>query len=597
MKIINLRLISILILVVCLPRLSTLAQTPTPTSATPTSDISSLVVNPRATMRTFQVAMNKQPPDYQSAMRCMDLSEISYLVRQDKGKELAVQLKRVIDRIKNIKLSEIKKNRSGPDDFYELKNPYGTIEIVFLPKDEWPNGEWLFSKETMANFPDLFDKCSHLPLARGVAVSKENLTIGLWLRTKVPPSLKQRGFILEHWQWIGLLVIIFAGMLIDKTFSLTAASLLKRAFRARGIKIDADNLTKAIRPIGMLVMTGMWWAGLNVLGLPSSVLAFLLVPVKLLATFAGVWCMYRLVDVLCDYLLHAAQRTDTKIDDVLVPLVRKSLKVFVSAFGVVFIADNLEINITALMAGVGLGGLAFALAARDTVENFFGSITVIIDRPFNIGDWVVIDGTEGTVEALGFRSTRIRTFYNSLITVPNSNLIKAEVDNYGARRYRRWKCNVGITYDTPPEKVEAFTEGIRELVRLHPYTRKDYFHVYLNNFGPASLDILLYIFHEVPDWATELRERHRLMLDIMRLAQSVGVEFAFPTQTLHIYNEEHSDKMQLPPEIDKARAQGRTEARNMVREAFGDKIIPPPPVSFDMKTDKDLIGDSGEGSA
>ena len=159
---------------------------------------------------------------------------------------------------------------------------------------------------------------------------------------------------------------------------------------------------------------------------------------------------------------------------------------------------------------------------------------MLVDRPFQIGDWVKIGNAEGTVEEIGFRSTRIRTFYNSRITVPNSNLVNASVDNLGARQYRRISCKIGVQYDTSPEKIDAFCEGIREIVRRHPYTRKDYYNVYFNEFADSSLNILLYVFHECPDWTTELRERHRLFVDIVRLAHRLGVEFAFPTQTLHV---------------------------------------------------------------
>jgi small-conductance mechanosensitive channel len=121
-----------------------------------------------------------------------------------------------------------------------------------------------------------------------------------------------------------------------------------------------------------------------------------------------------------------------------------------------------------LLAGLGIGGIAFALAAKDTVENLFGSVTVLVDRPFQVGDWVVIGDQEGTVEEIGFRSMRLRTFYNSRITIPNSLLVKSAVDNLGARRYRRVKCMIGVQYDTPPDRIEAFCEGIRELIRRHP---------------------------------------------------------------------------------------------------------------------------------
>ena len=166
-----------------------------------------------------------------------------------------------------------------------------------------------------------------------------------------------------------------------------------------------------------------------------------------------------------------------------------------------------------MIAGLGLGGLAFALASKDMVQNLFGSVTILLDRTFAVGDWIIVDGKEGSVESIGFRSTRIRTFYNSMLTVPNSTFITASVDNMGERRYRRLSTKLGLAYETPPDKIEAFCEGVRELVRQHPYMRKDYFHVYFNGYADSALEILVYVFWETPEWSTELRERHRFLLD------------------------------------------------------------------------------------
>jgi MscS family membrane protein len=281
-----------------------------------------------------------------------------------------------------------------------------------------------------------------------------------------------------------------------------------------------------------------------------------------------VWAAYRFVDVLAAYFALRAADTDTKVDDLLVPLIRKSLKVFIIAFGLVFIADNLDIDITSLLAGLGLGGLAFALAAQDVVKNLFGSLTVLMDRPFHVGDWVVIGAQEGMVEEVGFRTTRIRTFYNSLITMPNAALISTAVDNYGARQYRRWSATLSVTYDTPPGKIEAFCEGIRELIRRHPDTRKDTFHVYARDFGAASLDILLYVFFTSPDWGKELQARHALFLDILRLSKELGVDFAFPTQTLHVLRPGELPDHGEQPEAAEAIAHGR-ETAERIAEASG----------------------------
>jgi MscS family membrane protein len=298
--------------------------------------------------------------------------------------------------------------------------------------------------------------------------------------------------------------------------------------------------------------------------------------------------------LLAAHFIALTKTTDTKVDDILVPMVSRALKIVTIAFGLLFVAQNLNIDITSLLAGLGLGGLAFALAAKDTVANLFGSLTVLIDRPFQIGDWVVIGSHEGTVEEIGFRSTRIRTFYNSKITVPNSNLVNVPVDNLGARRFRRVKCMISIEYDTLPEKIEAFCEGIRELIRRHPYTRKDYYMVYFNEFADSSLNILLYAFHITPDWATELRERHRLFVDIVRLAKQLEIGFAFPTRTLHVASVPPSSPQTGPDAPSKAEVEaveggpsagpledpvqlGRVEAEAILKGLGPD---PQPPVDF-----------------
>jgi MscS family membrane protein len=159
---------------------------------------------------------------------------------------------------------------------------------------------------------------------------------------------------------------------------------------------------------------------------------------------------------------------------------------------------------------------------------------ILFDRPFQVGDWIIVGVAEGTVEEIGFRSTRLRTFYNSVISIPNSELMNAKVDNMGRRQYRRLRTTLRLTYDTPPAKLKAFVDGIKEIILKHPQTRKDYFHVVFNDYGPSSLDVMLYMFFEVPDWTEELLAREQVLTDILTLAESIGVSFAFPTQTLHI---------------------------------------------------------------
>ena len=255
---------------------------------------------------------------------------------------------------------------------------------------------------------------------------------------------------------------------------------------------------------------------------------------SLIAALGVLLIAYRAIDIFMDVLARRASETETKLDDSLVPLLRTSLRLFVTFVGMLFVLQNLDINVSSLIAGLGLGGLAIALAAQDTVRNLLGGVTIFADKPFEVGDWVVVDGVEGTVEAVGFRSTRVRTFYNSLVSVPNGNLMDSGIDNMGQRRWRRYKTTLGVGYHTTTDQMQAFVEGIRAIIQSNPGMRQDYYIVEFHGFGATSLDVLIYCFIDAEDWNEELRTRHVLNLDIMRLAESLQVDFAFPTQTLHI---------------------------------------------------------------
>lgn len=487
----------------------------------------------RSAMTTFLEAFDpeKTPdaPDLEAAAATLDLSGISEDLRPRLGPELAVSLKDVLDRIELIDLDAMPDDPAAGD--WVLEIPDEEAEVRLAPN---ARGEWLFTADTVTALPKLSKALENRRVVEGVVATTAPLTPARWLREQIPPSLKGGGFLLEHWQWMALFLLILLGLVLDRLVTSLVQTAIEAQLKRRMEVIETGELQKALRPIGLLAAALTWRPSIFLLGLPPTVLEVLLVAVHFLAITAFVWAAYRMVDIVSAVLALRAERTQHKFDDLLVPLFRKSMKIFVAALGLVFIADNLDIQITSLLAGLGVGGLAVALAAQDAVKNVFGSLMVITDRPFAIGDWVKVGDVEGTVEELGFRSTRVRTFYNSLITLPNSNLINAAVDNFGARKYRRWSTKLQLTYDTPPEKMEAFCEGVRELIRLHPLTRKDFYMVNFTEFGASSLDVMLYMFFEAPDWTAEIDGRNQLALDILRVARELGVSFAFPTQTIHL---------------------------------------------------------------
>jgi MscS family membrane protein len=524
--------------------------------------------NPRATLGTFLHAMNDikrgVPNRIQDAVATLDLSAVNALVRKERGEDLVWMLLEVLDRTRVIDLKHIPARSDGkPYLFHSYDN--GVVRISRVT-----DGRWLFDRETVARVPLLLDEMSRRERVKGTEKDRAFLPWHIRFRQSLPPSLKQAPLLLENWRWIALFLIVLVGVVADRLLSFILRSLV-RHWKRRTPEPEYQQISDQIlRPLGLMAMAVIWWLSINLLGLPESSMLVLLVAVKFLVSISGIWAAYRLVDLIAVLLRRRAEQTESKLDDALFPLIPKVLKIFVTVMGLVFIADNLNLNISSLLAGLGLGGLAFALAAKDMVQNLFGSITVLMDRTFSVGDWIIVAGVEGTVEQIGFRSTRIRTFYNSVVTLPNSKFITAEVDNMGLRHYRRLSCKLSLTYDTPPDRIEAFCEGARELVRQHPYMRKDYYQVYLNEFAASSLEVMLYVFWETPDWNTELRERHRFLLDLLRLAKRLQVEFAFPTQTLYMKSDDNPDESrQAEMSRERARDLGRKQAISIVEETLG----------------------------
>ena len=339
---------------------------------------------------------------------------------------------------------------------------------------------------------------------------------------------------IELWQFIGLAalaVIIF--VLRYALVWLAWAALRRRTDPARH-KFWRDELRRLERPVLLLVAALTLLIGFPVLDFDADVEKVVGIFARMAATLAGVLVGFRIVDVAADYWAVIAFESDSKLDDQLVPLASTAGKLFVGAVGLIFVLQNLDINITSLIAGLGLGGLAVALAAQDTIKNLLGGATILADKPFQIGDWVIVGDIEGTVEQIGFRSTRIRTFADSLITVPNARMTDTAVNNMGQRSWRRYYTTVGIAYHTDPDRIQAFVEGIRAIVRANQNMRRDYYIVELHSFGDSALNIMVYTFIGAANWNEELRTRHIFNLDIIRLANELQVEFAFPTQTLHL---------------------------------------------------------------
>jgi len=240
-----------------------------------------------------------------------------------------------------------------------------------------------------------------------------------------------------------------------------------------------------------------------------------------------------------------------------------TFKVITVITGIVLVLNSFTINITGVLAGLSIGGLALALAAQDTVKNLFGSVMLFIDKPFKVGDYIKGELIDGEVEDIGFRSTRIRTFEDSLIYIPNGRLADMTIDNFGLRKFRRIKAVIQIDYNSYPPAIIAFTEAIRKIITDHPLSRKDFLEVNLNSFGDSSMNILMLVYFNIPTWQEELRLRQEVFLQVLELAKKLGIRLAFPTQIIFMENEEILTK--------RTQLQTEKDHRNIVAEYFENK--------------------------
>ena len=258
--------------------------------------------------------------------------------------------------------------------------------------------------------------------------------------------------------------------------------------------------------------------------------------VHLITFIVGIWFLVRLVALVDIRLKRWASKSDGKMNEILVSLVGKTLRVVILILGVVVLIQNMTgVKIGPLLASLGIGGIAVALAAKDSIANFFGTMTIIFDKPFQPGERILVDGNDGTVESVGFRSTRIRTLAGHLLTIPNEKVANASIENIARRPNIRWLTNIGITYDTPPEKVELALSIIKDILSDHEGMHEDSPpRVYFNNFNDWSLNILVVAWYHPPDYWSYMAWVQKTALEIMRRFAEAGISFAFPSQTIYM---------------------------------------------------------------
>ena len=507
--------------------------------STPSSEVDKLK-SPRDTMATFLNAMEEVKARssnsgyaYNEAIKTLDLSQVKETLRGPFGRLAAERLINTLDRIAVIKLARIPNYSDGPkwvlrkQTLMEGDRAYD-VEIAI---EKNADGAWRFSTQTVQSIDLLY-----------ATVAKQNVLKGTteltnWrtnLKAAMPKWMGNEIFIFKNGQWIGFIAIFILSLFVLSLIRILLAFYAKKQVRLEFLPTTGDDFYRRTLPFGLLAFSLTWMWLFRFLELDISTFAFLWRAFYILIAITSVWSTLNVVDYIALHFEKRAQESNNKFDDVLVPMLKKSTKVVVVGLGLILIAHSLTFDVASILAGLGIGGVAIALAAKDTISNLFGSVTVIMDRPFLIGDYVILDkgGLEGTVEEVGFRSTRLRTPHQSIVSLPNNVLANMAIDNYGMRGSRRFKTMLCIEYGTPLDKLEEFCERLRYVCKIHQFVDPSTAQVYVHEMTDNSVNILFNVFFNTKDGNIELTERHKMIIEILKIAEELGVKFATPPQLM-----------------------------------------------------------------
>lgn len=338
------------------------------------------------------------------------------------------------------------------------------------------------------------------------------------------------------WQAGLAAVLILTSFLTRFIMGVVFGSWLRKRTDGTEVRWDDDLVELAPKPLGQALRIFLWYAAAVVLSLPqapSNVRLWVLSGIELALWVSIIYLAFNMIDVLTRVLERAAARTETVLDDQIAPLVQRALKVFIAAVFVIMIVQNMGVEVGSLLASLGIGGLALALAAKDTVANFFGSMIIFIDQPFQIGEVVEIKDVHGTVEEVRFRSTLIRRFDKSLVTVPNQFFTNNNIVNHARRPRRRMKITVGLSYETNAAQMRLFVAGVNKILDDYDGIDDEFKEAVFAEFGESSLDVLIVCFSRSNSWVDTMAAQEYLMLRIMELVEEQGLEIAFPTRTIY----------------------------------------------------------------
>lgn len=512
--------------------------------------------NPNATLNTHLYFLQTETYQPKKAAKTI------YGLSESKAIRKAIEIKQVLDgKGLIVDLNTVPDNGNYKDSTgVKVQSRYvlfpNKMPDIYLEKI---NNKWYYSRETISKIDAIYDSVFPWYINR--------------FQDLIPDFGHKKIIGIQIWQFIALavllLITIVLYIIIKKVAFLLLQLLHKQLVRAISTNNSNAVLKKLAHPISLLFaiyVIRLFFPSLQ-FSINTNKWAFL--ALDIFETVFWIYVMLKLVKVIMSIYTQFTESTHSRLDDQLAPILNNFFKGVVLIFGFFKLLQLFGVDTTTLLAGATIGGLAFALASQDTVKNLIGTIMIFLDKPFHIDDWIEAGEVVGTVEKVGFRSTRVRAADTSIYQIPNSKLSEIVINNKGLRLYRRYNTNLGLRYDTPPELIEAFVNGVRQIIIEHPETRSESYNVEFTGFGDSALLIMVNVYFKSLEWGVEQSSKHRLHIAIVKLAAALGVEFAFPSTTVTI--EQFPDKGNLLPKYNTDKEKIDASIAKIVEEFKNDK--------------------------
>lgn len=473
--------------------------------------------------------------NYEDAARYLDLRDLPASRRAEEGERRARQLKVVLDQKLWVDLDALSGDPDGdPDDGLGAgRDRLGTIETEVGPADlileraRAPEEAvpWRFSRTTVARIPALY----------------EEFGFGRLGEILPAPLFTIRVLEIELWQWLALVVLVLLAWGLGTLATLLLLAATRRITARTRTSLDDRVLNATAGPLLAVLGVGIFYMGSLTLGLALPAQRLIGGATKGLLILAFTWLAMRIIDVFGRTLEERVVARGETSARTAVQMGSRIAKVFLVVIALLSGLQNLGFNVTGIIAGLGVGGIAVALAAQKTFENFFGGMSILVDRPIEVGQFCRFGDQVGTIEQIGLRSTRVRTLDRTLVTIPNAEFSSLKLENFAARDRIRFFTVLGVRYETSADQLRYLLVKLRELLLSHPCVDPDPARIRFVGFGASSLDLEIFAYVTTPDWNEFLKVREDLLLRIIDAVEESGTGFAFPSQTLYVGRDDGLD--------------------------------------------------------